>query len=121
MPSALVGKTPTWLQGSDKQDALQKDSKIWVPARGYTLYGGLKLPQFTSHGYLECHSTGYDPDSSGEMNLAECFAACSSDTKCHGVTLEWTNNGLVQCYKRGKIDTSNCQADGGFTTYSISQ
>jgi hypothetical protein len=118
----LVGQTPSWLQGSDTQDVLQKDSKIWVPARGYTLYGGLKLPQFRSQGHINCYSTGYDPDTIGEMNLAECFVDCSSDTKCHGVVLEWTNNGLAKCYKRGKIDPTNCDSgDASFTTYSISQ
>ena len=74
---------------------------------------------------LRLSHTGYDPDSIGEMNLAQCFVECSSDTKCHGVVLEWTNNGLANCYKRGKIDPTKCDSgdgvDGKFTTYAISQ
>ena len=111
------------IPNDDEAPKKQKSFKGLIRSTGWTWAKWSATKEAAStQGHINCYSTGYDPDTIGEMNLAECFVDCSSDTKCHGVVLEWTNNGLAKCYKRGKIDPTKCDSgDASFTTYSISQ
>ena len=66
------------------------------------------------------HGASYSPDSSGTMDLAKCFLACNADSQCDGITVNWKEAGLVDCYLRGGIDPKKCEKTpkGTYSTFT---
>jgi len=104
---------------------------VSLPPFGYRLLSGMHLPRWErlsrlGTGFLNCyqdHGASWAPAKPvGEMPLAACFLSCLGEQRCRGVTVGWgQDRSLVECYLRGDLDASRCQAaEGRFSTYQWS-
>lgn len=126
MPAAAIGQRPTDLVSGKQLSKLGNTYKVKLQAHGYAFLGKLKPGKWTRRGYKNCYvsagasSGSAGPVTDGPMSIAACFDTCLENGDCEGVTVEWVDDGKVNCLLREGIDIKKCDDDKDktFTTFT---